>query len=253
LSTGTGGSLVRAPAGAEHAPMSREPAGWDPVSGWDDDPAEAAPRWLPAPDVPGRRPAAQPRRAARLGLVVAVAAAVAVALVWPGVARDRADRPAATGGPAAAGAAMAPAPYAFTRPSGWQDATREHGPRFPGARPEVVLVSAAGAGPAANLSVVRTRAGAGRTPLGSLPTAALRRLQVAGARLVGRPRRFALAGELAVAADYELPRRRGRLRARQVACYHRGHLYLVTLTAEASAFPSKTVAQDRLLRSWRWA
>jgi hypothetical protein len=238
--------------------MSREPAGWDPVSGWDgwdEDPAGAAPRWLPAPaaDDPGRRSAVQPRRVARLGLVITVVAAVAVALVWPGVARDRADRPAAAVRPAAAGASMARAAYAFTRPSGWQDATREHAPRFPGARPEVVLVSAAGAGPAANLSVVHTRAGAGRTPLGSLPTATLRRLQIAGARLVGRPRRLALGGEPAVAADYDLPRRGGRLRARQVACYHLGDLYLVTLTAEARVFPSKTTAQDQLLRSWRWA
>jgi hypothetical protein len=232
--------------------MSREPAGWDPVSGWDQDPADTAPPWLPAPGVPGRRSAAQPRRVAPLGLVAAAAAAVAVALVWPGVARDRADRPAA-GGPAAAGAATALAAYTFTRPGGWQDATGEHAPRFPGARPEVVLVSAAGADPAANLSVVHTRVGPGRTPLRSLPAAALRWLQVAGARLVGRPRQLALGGEPAVAADYELPRRRGRLRARQVACYHRGDLYLVTLTAEARAFPSKTAAQDQLLRTWRWA
>ena len=70
----------------------------------------------------------------------------------------------------------------------------------------VLLVSAAGTDPAANLSVVHTRAGAGRTPLGSLPTAALRRLQIARARLVGRPRRLALGGEPAVAAEPEGPK-----------------------------------------------
>jgi hypothetical protein len=248
--------------------MSREPAGWDPVAGWDDDPAGAAPRWPPAADDPGRSPGVQPRRVARLGLVVAAVAAVAVALVGPGVARDRPVRPAGTtagaaperpvrpagttaGAARAGGAGSPPAAYTFTRPGGWQDATRQHAPRFPGARPEVVLVGAAGA--TANLSVVRTRAGPGRPPLASLPTAALRQLQLAGARLVGRARRLSLGGEPAVAADYDLPRPGGRLRARQVACYHRGDLYLVTLTAEAGVFPSSTAAQGQVLRSWRWA
>ena len=237
--------------------MSREPAGWDPVTGWDDDPAGAAPRWpsAPAADDPGRSPGVQPRRVARLGLVVAAVAAVAVALVGPGAARDRPVRPAGTtAGAARAGGAGSPparAAYTFTRPGGWQDATRQHAPRFPGARPEVVLVGAAGA--TANLSVVRTRAGPGRPPLASLPTAALRQLQLAGARLVGRARRLSLGGEPAVVADYNLPRPGGQLRARQVACYHQGDLYLVTLTAEAGVFPSSTAAQGQVLRSWRWA
>jgi hypothetical protein len=232
--------------------MSRERAGWDPEAGWDDDPAAAASRWLPAPaaDRPERLPGGHARRAAGLGLAVAVLVAVAVALVWPGVAPDRATRPTGATAAAAGGAGAAPAraAYAFTRPGGWQDATQQHAARFPGARPEVVLV-----GPAANLSVVRTRAGPGRTPLARLPAAALRHLHVAGARLLGRSRRLALGGEPAVVADYDLPGRGGRLRARQVACYHRGELYLVTLTAEASLFPSGTAAQGQVVRSWRWA
>jgi hypothetical protein len=226
--------------------MSREPAGWDPVSGWDDDPAGAAARWPPAPavDDPRRAAGGVRRRAARLGLAAA-AAAVAVALVWPVVAGDRPDRPDRPAGPATGAAGTA---YTFSRPGGWQDATRQHAPRFPGARPEVVLV---GAG--ANLSVVRIRAGPGRTPLASLPAAVPPHLRVAGARLVGRARRLALAGEPAVAADYDLPRPGGRLRARQVACYHRDALYLVTLTAEARLFRSGATAQEQVLRSWRWA
>jgi hypothetical protein len=240
--------------GADDAPMSREPAGWDPVSGWDD-PADAVPRWLPAAgDDPGHPTGVRRRRAARLGLAVAVVVAVAAALVWPAATRDRADRPAATAAAAragGAGAAPAPAAYTFTRPRGWQDATQRHAARFPGARPEVVLAGAAGS--TANLSVVRTRAGPGRTPLASLPAATLRHLHVAGARLVGRARPLALGGEPAVAADYDLPRPGGRLRARQVACYHRGDLYLVTLTAEAGRFKSTAAAQERLIRSWRWA
>jgi len=115
----------------------------------------------------------------------------------------------------------------------------------------VVLVGPASAGFGANLSVVRTSAGRAQPPLAALPGAALRQLHTTAA-LVGRSRWLALAGEPAVAADYLLTQDGGRLHARQVACYHLGDLYLVTLTAEAGAFPSQASAQDRVIRSWRW-
>jgi len=115
----------------------------------------------------------------------------------------------------------------------------------------VVLVGPASGGLGANLSVVRTGAIGTPPPLAALPGAALRQLH-AGARLVAPGRWLTLAGEPAVAADYLLTTGGGRLHARQVACYHQGDLYLVTLTAEAGGFPSVTSAQDRVVRSWRW-
>jgi hypothetical protein len=180
-----------------------------------------------------------------LGLAVAVLALLAGTLVGPGspAVRD-AGRPA----PATA-ARLARQAYAFAPPDGWRDATGVLAPRFPGPKPDAVLVGPASGGFSANLSVVRTGAARARPHLTALPGAALRRLGV-GARLVGRVRRLTLGGEPAVVADYALPR--GRLRARQVACYHLGDLYLVTLTAEAGAFGGQAPAQDRLVGSWRW-
>jgi hypothetical protein len=170
----------------------------------------------------------------------------AVATARPGAPGER------DAGPAVAARAAGPAPartaYAFARPAGWRDATRAHAARFPGARPDVVLVGPASAG--ANLSVVRSVAGPDRPALEGIPGAALRRLHAADARQVGRSRWLTVAGEPAVAADYLLAR--GRFRARQVACYHQGDLYLVTLTAEEGAFASQARVQDRVLRSWRW-
>jgi hypothetical protein len=183
-----------------------------------------------------------------LGLAFALAVMAAVS-AWPGASRERdAGPPAQT---REAGPWRARPAYAFAPPSGWRDATPVLAARFPGTRPDVVLVGSASAGFHANLSVVRTSGGRTRQPLATLPGAALRRLN-AGARLAGRSRWLTLAGEPAVAADYLLVQRGGRLHARQIACYHLGDLYLVTLTAEAGAFPSQTPAQDRVVRSWRW-
>jgi len=307
------------PAGRRPDPPTTGPPGWDPLSGWDDDPgatgirdlAGAGDGWPPASEAgawdgrpagdlgasdarppwgdpgawdgwppvgdDGSSGAVQPRRgwarsdgavggqrarglregswrghpAVRFGLFgLAVTLAVAaVASAWPGTPRER------DAGPAAVARDAGPVPsrsaYSFAPPAGWRDATRVLGPRFPGTRPDVVLVGPAAAGSGANLSVVRTGAGRAPPPLSALPGAALRRLH-AGARLAGGARWLTLAGEPAVAADYALAQGGGRLHARQVACYHLGDLYLVTLTAEAGAFLTQAPVQDQVLRSWRW-
>jgi hypothetical protein len=263
---GGAGDDRRAAAGSRPGAPDAGPPAWDPLSGWDEEPGGAWDGWPPGGDA-GPWGAVQPRKgsprsggpgedgwrgrpAARLGLVglaVAVLALLAGALLRPGVpAQGDAGRPGpARPGPAGQG-------YAFAPPQGWRDATAVLAPRFSGPRPEVVLVGPSSAGFGANLSVVRTGAGPSPPPLAALPAAALRQLGGAGARLVGPARRRTLGGEPAVAADYALPRGGGRLRARQIACYHRGDLYLVTLTAEAGAFGSQARAQDRLVGSWRW-
>jgi hypothetical protein len=267
----------RPPAGWRSGTPDADPPAWDPRTGWDDEPGAtgawdgAGPwqGWPPDGDA-GPWDAVQPRKgwppsgggprghawrdrpAVRLGLLgvaAAVLALLAATLVRPGMPRERDSRPPAAA--TATGPELARA-YAFALPDGWRDATTTLAPRFPGPRPDVVLVGPASAGSAANLSIVRTGAGPARPPLASLPGAALRQLHAAGARLVGRQRRLNLAGEPAVGADYALPRGGRRLQARQVACYHLGDLYLVTLTAEAGAFRSQIPAQDRLVSSWRW-
>ncbi|HEX6674478.1 MAG TPA: hypothetical protein VF486_05570 [Actinomycetes bacterium] len=258
------------PAGGNpQPPAGRQPGqptdSWDALLGWDDDPDQ---RW---DEQPASEPwdAVQPRRgwpppaggapvggwrdrpavrAGLLGLAV-VLAMLAAASAWPGGSREPGARPpAATAG---GGPGRARPAYGFAPPAGWRDGTRGLAPRFPGARPDVVLVGPASGGLGANLSVVRAGAIGTPPPLAALPGAAVRRLD-AGARLVGHARWLTLAGEPAVAADYLLTTGGGRLHARQVACYHQGDLYLVTLTAEAGAFPSVTSAQDRVVRSWRW-
>lgn len=210
--------------------MSAEPPHWDPLSGWDDEPGTSHARktaddwggWPPTGDTGARdatrRRGGRPRSggpagwrwpgawwdhpAIRLGLLGLAVAVAAAALVRPDMAPERQARPALPAvapGPKAAGPA-----YAFSRPAGWRDATRALAPRFPGARPDVVLVGPTSGGFSTNLSVVRTGAGPARQPLVALPDAALRQLHAADARLVGHARRLTLAGEPAVAADYAL-------------------------------------------------
>jgi hypothetical protein len=254
---------IRDLAGAEDGwPPASEAGAWD---GWppvgdhgSSDAVQPRRGWARSDGAVGRQRARglregswRDRPAVRFGLfgLAVTLAAAAVASAWPGTPRER------DAGPAAAARDAGPVPsrsaYSFVPPARWRDATRVLGPRFPGARPDVVLVGPAAAGSGANLSVVRTGAGRAPPPLTALPAAALRRLH-AGARLAGGARWLTLAGEPAVAADYTLAQGGGRLHARQVACYHLGDLYLVTLTAEAGAFLTQAPAQDQVLRSWRW-
>jgi hypothetical protein len=249
--------MLGADGGWDEQPPAGASGGWDgwpPTGGaWDVVQRRRGRSPLPADEAGGgpRAGAWRGHPAVRVGLLglAVVLALMAAASAWPRPSRERAAGPSA---PArASGAGHARPAYAFAPPAGWRDATQGLAPRFPGTRPDVVLVGPASAGFGANLSVVRTSAGRAQAPLAALPGAALRQLHTTAA-LVGRSRWLTLAGEPAVAADYLLTKGGGRLHARQVACYHLGDLYLVTLTAEAGAFPSQASAQDRVIRSWRW-
>jgi hypothetical protein len=170
---------------------------------------------------------------------------------WPRQpAHPAAGRAPLPGHPVRASAASLGRGYAFSLPAGWQDQTRQLAALYGSVRPTQILTGRASDGFVADLSVLRE-------PLAVAPSlqqlAAALPATLPGASPAGGPRRLSLGGAPALAADWTLHRGGHLLRARQVASYHHGAIWLLTFTAEAAAFPSDVAALDQAIRTWRWA
>jgi hypothetical protein len=147
-----------------------------------------------------------------------------------------------------AGCGGGPSGWSATVPDGWKNATLRINAQS-NTDLQAIYQGPKDGGVRASISVASVRAAAGDT-LASITEAGRRNLVKAYGRATttSEPVDTRLAGEPAMRFDYEAEG--GQVR--QLGVLHRGHFYLVSLTAAPSAWGQRLQAFDELLRSWRW-